>query len=230
MKLHQIFDANYPPTSLHAFLAHLPSALRAKSYPPYQLVVTTNYDDLLEQAFNQAQEPFDLLTYEAEGPYAGKFWHYAPGGEPRIVEKPNEYRDISLLARSVIFKIHGAVDRVHKGNQDSFVITEDHYIDYLTHTNISALIPVTVLEKLRNSNLLFLGYSLKDWNLRAILHNLWGEQKFKWNSWAIQRNPSELDIKLWKKRDVEMFDIALQDFVLELTKRVDALPGARGKE
>src|SRR5215510_11809744 len=42
-KLHALFDANYPATSLHQFLALLPSVLREKGYPPrYQLIVTTN--------------------------------------------------------------------------------------------------------------------------------------------------------------------------------------------
>ncbi len=70
--------------------------------------------------------------------------------------------------------------------RDSFVITEDHYIDYLTRTDISNLLPVTLAAKLRKSHFLFLGYSLRDWNLRVILHRIWGEQKLTYKSWAIQ--------------------------------------------
>ena len=40
----------------------------------------------------------------------------------------------------MILKIHGAVDRVD-AERDSYVITEDHYIDYLTRTDISNLMP-----------------------------------------------------------------------------------------
>ena len=36
----------------------------------------------------------------------------------------------------MILKIHGAVDRTDS-DRDSYVITEDHYIDYLTRTDIS---------------------------------------------------------------------------------------------
>lgn len=66
-KLHQIFDANYPPTPLHKFLASIPDIMRRKGYAPSQLIVTTNYDDLLESAFRDASEPFDLVSYVAEG-------------------------------------------------------------------------------------------------------------------------------------------------------------------
>jgi SIR2-like domain len=49
---------------IHQLLANIPSILRSCGYAPhYQLIVTTNYDDLLERAFKAAVEPFDLLTY-----------------------------------------------------------------------------------------------------------------------------------------------------------------------
>jgi len=46
--LHTLFDHDYPPTALHRFLADLPGLLaRRSSAPRHQLIVTTNYDDLL---------------------------------------------------------------------------------------------------------------------------------------------------------------------------------------
>jgi hypothetical protein len=53
-ELRGLFDADYPTTILHRFLAGLPRAVREKGYPPrYPLIVTTNYDDVLERAFHQ---------------------------------------------------------------------------------------------------------------------------------------------------------------------------------
>jgi hypothetical protein len=76
-ELRNIFDADYPPTALHHLLAKIPAILRSRGYPPrYQLVVTTNYDDLLERAFKAANEPVDLVTYVAEGEKRGKFLHW----------------------------------------------------------------------------------------------------------------------------------------------------------
>jgi len=221
-RLHFIFDADYPPTPLHRFLALLPGLLREKGYPPYQLIVTTNYDDVLERAFQEAAQPFDLVSYVAEGEHRGKFLHRLPDHEVRLIEKPNEYRDLSLEQRTVILKIHGAVDRKKAGN-DNYVITEDHYTDYLTRTDISNLIPVKLAEKLRNSSYLFLGYSLRDWNLRVILRRIWGEQQLTYQSWAVQLAPTTLDQKFWGTRGVEIIDQTLEDYIAALSVRIQKL-------
>ena len=49
-ELHEIFDADYEPSAIHAFLASLPGIQREKGFKPqFQLIVTTNYDDALER-------------------------------------------------------------------------------------------------------------------------------------------------------------------------------------
>src|SRR5919201_6837879 len=51
-ELHDIFSPGYTPSPLHRFLAGIPALMRQKgSRRPYQLIVTTNYDDALETAF-----------------------------------------------------------------------------------------------------------------------------------------------------------------------------------
>ena len=227
-ELRRLFDVDYPPTPLHQFFAALPGALRDKAYPGvHQLIVTTNYDDMLERSFRAAGEPYDLVAYVSEGEQRGKFLHELPSGEVIVIDRPNEYRALSLDERTVILKIHGAVDRVNP-ERDSYVITEDHYIDYLTHTDISNLVPVTLAARLKRSHFLFLGYALRDWNLRVILHRIWGEQKLTYKSWAVQLNPSPMDQQYWRKRDVDILDVRLEDYVLALGQRIQALPRAGG--
>jgi hypothetical protein len=113
----------------------------------------------------------------------------------------------------VILKIHGAVDRGGEIERDSYVITEDHYIDYLARGDISRLIPVTLVQILRRSHCLFLGYGLRDCNLRVILNRIWGEERLRSKSWAVQRRPDPLDKELWGKRDVQILDVSLEDYV-----------------
>jgi hypothetical protein len=228
-ELHELLDADYPSTSLTHFFANFQSILREKEYKPrYQLIVTTNYDDLIERAFRKTEEPFDLVTYVAEGEQRGKFLHLPPDGKERLIEKPNEYRSLSLKERTVILKIHGTVDRIHD-ERDSFVITEDHYIEYLTRTDISNLLPVTLAAKMRKSHFLFLGYSLRDWNLRVILYRIWGEQKLNYQSWAIQLDPHPIDRKFWVKRDVDILNIDLENYITKLRERLKELKKAGDK-
>ncbi len=211
-KLHELFDADYPPTPVHRFLASVPAMVRTLPNPQYQVIVTTNYDDALERAFEAADEEFDVVAYIAEGSDRGRFLHVKPDGEETVVERPNEYDGLSLKDRTVIAKIHGAVDRLGT-DEDSFVITEDHYIDYLARTNISNLIPASMLKKLQRSHFLFMGYSLKDWNLRVILHRIWGEKRLKSKSWSVQLDPEAIDERSWPERNVEILDVDLTDYV-----------------
>jgi hypothetical protein len=225
--LHDVFDRDYPPTRLHAFLAELPSLLVERGYRPrHPLIVTTNYDDLLEQAMTKAGQPFDLVTYMSDGDDRGKFFHTEPEGVPRRIEIPNTY-NLPIEKQPVVLKIHGAVKRNHPdADGDSYVITEDHYIDYLTRTELTNLVPATVAAKLRKSHFLFLGYGLRDWNMRVILHRIAGEQKLTYQSWAIQRNPTDLDQKFWDRRDVDILDIDLDEYVSRLYESVRQLPRA----
>ena len=140
---------------------------------------------------------------------------------------PNEYRALRPDARAVILKMHGAVDRTDpEAAWDSYVITEDHYIEYLARTDIANLVPVTLAAKLRRSHFLFLGYSMRDWNLRVILHRIWGEQELPYTSWAIQRQPTVIDEKFWSKRSVEILDVDLEEYVGGLGEAVHEPLGA----
>jgi hypothetical protein len=230
--LRTLFNADYPVTPLHELLSELPRFLRNKGYPQMQLIVTTNYDDLLERAFRVAEEPVDVVTYMTLGEERGLFLHVPPDGEPQLIKEgqANEYRGLPLdekgnLTRPVVLKLHGAVDRLD-AERDSFVITEDDYIEYLVIGDISNLIPVTLRVKLVASNFLFLGYSLRDWNLRAILHRIWAAQRAGWRSWAVQHDPDELDEEAWNKRGVQILDVSLDEYVAELRSRLDRLPVA----
>jgi hypothetical protein len=224
-QLHDVFAAEYEPTPLHRFLASLAGIVRRQADPPrdrFQLIVTTNYDDALERAFSDAGEEYDLVSYIVDGDECGRFLHRAPGEEPVVISRPNEYGALSLERRAVILKVHGAVDRDDR-DRDSFVITEDNYIDYLTRTEISSLLPVTLAAKLRQSHILFLGYSMRDWNLRAIFHRIWAERKRGYKSWAIQLDPEPIEQAFWQKRGVDILNIRLEDYVAEVERAAQTL-------
>ncbi len=218
--LRRTFDADYPPTPLHRLLAEVPEMLRRREMPPL-LVLTTNYDDALERALRERDEEYELLWYEAKrSDSCGHFIHRGAEGIVAI-ERPNEYAGLDVADRTVIVKLHGAIDRGNpKG--DSYVITEDNYIDYLSRNDIAGQIPVTIRERMSDSHFLFLGYSLRDWNLRVILQRIWGEQALDLKSWAIQREHansklSDIDRKLWADRgDVDLLYVPLDEYVTHL--------------
>jgi hypothetical protein len=199
--------------------------LRAKGYNPRPpLIVTTSYDDALERAFETAGELYDLVVYTADGERRGRFLHYPPDGKARAVERPNKYLNLSF-SRPVILKIQGTVDR-RNVDRDSFVVTEDNYVDYLGGSDVSVMLPVTIAARLRKSHFLFLSYRLREWNLRGLLRRIWGERQLSYASWAVHSALEPLERELWRVRDVEVLDARLDQYLTTLTDHVTALPEA----
>ena len=224
-RLHDVFSASYAPGPVHMFLARLQPILR-EAGKGAQVILTTNWDDALERAFDETGEEYDLVTYICTHPteHRGRFAHRAPGQSEFVpIERPNEYSGLDPRKRPVILKMHGAVVRCDTFEQDNYVITEDHYIDYLAHTDITQLLPTPIPQKLRNSHFLFLGYSMADWNLRVILRRIWGMQGLDYPSWSIQYDPDPLETRFWDDRGVTVFDIDVAEYVqrlrLELVNR-----------
>lgn len=218
--LHGVFAARYEFTVIHQFLAGLPALLeQATGTRRHQLIVTTNYDDALEQALEAAKEPFELFWYRAPSQQArGMLVHKPPDSEPRQIERANEYH-LSVEDRTVVLKIHGAVSRDEEGH-DSYVISEDDYIRFLAETSLGELIPATLLATLLNSHILFLGYSLRDWNLRVILQQIAAHRDRTLDSWAVQREVEDIDRMLWERRLVSLHEVPLETYVAELAKRI----------
>lgn len=218
-ELRRVFVHEFQPTSLHTFLAGIPKLMAERGVPVHpQLIVSTNYDDLLERTFEAAGVPYDLVYYlgqgDAEHHNQGKFVHLLPDGDRRIIEVANEYVEVTPDTRTVILKVHGAARKDE--HEDSWVITEDHYIDYLTRTNLSELMPVKLLEKLLNTHFLFLGYAMRDWNLRVILHRIWTQRDHGWQSWAVQLDPDPVDEAFWEEKGVDIQPLQLSSYIADL--------------
>jgi DNA-binding SARP family transcriptional activator len=222
-ELHALLDTDSTPTAVHRLFASLPPILRERG-APYQLLVTTSYDVALEQAFAEAGEEFDVVAYLAGGPHRGRFCHLGPDGTYRLIDLPNTYVDLSLEKRTIILKLHGQVDRSSDREWESFVVTEDDYIDYLAHADIASIVPVALAAKLRRSHFLFLGYTMADWNLRVVLNRLWGNEPLSYRSWAVQAQPMALEREFWRRRDVDVYELPLESYVAALAHHVGVEP------
>ncbi len=217
-ELHALLEQEAAPTDVHSFFAALPRLLRERGVPQ-QLIVTTSFDLALEQAFVQAGEEFDVVTYLASGRHRGRFCHITPTGDASPILVPNEYvAELALDERPVILKLHGQVERSTAREWESFVVTEDDYIDFLAETDVSGTVPASLAARLRRSHYLFLGYTMRDWNLRVVLNRLWGDNELRYRSWAVHSDPSPLEREFWRRRDVDVFDVPLVEYVTSLAR------------
>lgn len=215
------------PTHVHRFLALLPPLLRERGLP-HPLAITTGYDLALEEALLDAGEEFDVVSYLAAGRHRGRFCHVLPDGTAQPIAVPNTYAaELSLERRTVVLKLHGGIDRQPTREWESFVVTEDDYIDYLADSDIAAAVPVSLAARLRRSHVLFLGYGMREWNLRVVLSRLWQGGSLTYRSWAVVPAARPLEQQFWRERGVDLFEMPLEDYVDTLARYVGLPEGVR---
>jgi SIR2-like domain len=147
---------------------------------PFPLVITTNYDQLFEQALARA----------------GKSPH-------KSIYSPNKHRKPADCERTLdpqrpfVLKIHGDVE-----DPASIVITDEDYIQFVLRMGDKVPynpVPENVRYYLQTSPILFVGYSLKDYNLRLLFKTL------RWEidpagipqAYAIDYKPDPLILAVW---------------------------------
>jgi hypothetical protein len=232
--LRQVFSRDYPIGAIHRFLAEVPKPM---------LIVTTNYDELLERAFEEAGKPYHLVMYPDSDELAGAVLWWKPGAAEPERHAPS-LLPLNVDEATVIYKMHGSIRRAEEERKwDSFVITEEDYVRFLSRmTAKGGAIPSRFMLHIRNSSLLFLGYGLRDWNLRVMLEKLrrtfgrddavslpsdegdaealLAAQQGTKRSWAVQWRPSQLERILWDSRNVQIFDQDLSVFADALRKKM----------
>jgi len=218
-QLHDLFAEELEPGPIERFLAGLPEAARDRG-GDHQLLVTTGYGHALERAFEERGEDVDIVSFIALGPDRGKFLHRSPDGSETVVAVPNAYAELSLDERPVILRIHGGVDPRSDRGRESFVVSEDDYIGYLAQSELANVLPVTLAAKLRRSHLLFIAYPVVEWSLRVFLHRVFSDQPISYRSWAVLPGAHPIQHEFWRQRGVDLFDIALEDFVADLERRL----------
>jgi hypothetical protein len=220
------------PSSVHHSVARMPGQMRELGRECYQLVITTNYDTALERAFEALHEPYDLVVFVATGQHTGRFVH-VPWWDPdnrgsRPITVPNEYVDLPIdedgdLERTVIVKLHGGAADLGPGLpplRDNFVVTEDDHIGYLTQSPVESLVPLQILNKIRESHLLFLGYRVRDWSLRVFLQRVWGEQPLDARSWAVDPGLDVVERELWEHLGVRVVEERVADFLKQMEREL----------
>jgi hypothetical protein len=183
-------------------------ALQMLAALPFRMIITTNYDRLFDTALADAE------TRDGKRKRPLTF-----------VYSPNEKAsgDVPLdptEERPVLFKLHGDIDQA-----DSIVITEEDYITFIQRMGNPFPsvypIPENIAARMKSWSILFIGYGLKDWNLRLLLRALrWHVDPAKYGlSYSVDPFPDELIVAVLQ--DIERPVITflkedLWDFVPDL--------------
>jgi hypothetical protein len=186
-------------------------ALHMLAALPFRIVITTNYDSLFEQALSQ-------LTARDGRPSPKrpiiKIYDPTRTGSPEDVPLDPSANEPVLL------KLHGDFSR-----PESIVITEEDYIVFIQRMSTPHLHPIHefIRARMKTWPVLFIGYSLKDYNLRLLFRTL------RWNvdvanfpvSFSVDPYPDNLIVSVWQggdKKIVNFIKENLWDFVPNLYK------------
>lgn len=172
---------------------------------PLKVVLTTNYDNLMERAFSKKDKDPAKTLYQRHG-------DQEQIKIPPTIDKP------------LIYKLHGSLDDV-----DSMVITEDNYIDFLISLiEGNPKLPDAVSAIFRSDSILFIGYGLKDWNIRVLLRYFRKDNDIR--SFAVQRDLRavanhdasrewESIVLYWERKNISVYNCDALTFVRELDRR-----------
>ncbi|UBU13641.1 SIR2 family NAD-dependent protein deacylase [Nonomuraea gerenzanensis] len=126
---------------------------------PIRTFLTTNYDDFMATALLQEKSCRKNPTSTFP-----KWWD---------TEEEEPHLDLPTHEEPLIYHLHGRWDE-----PGSLVLTDDDYLTYLVNmvearaANDQPPLPSTVIRAMTSHPLLFVGYSLQDWNFRVLFHGL----------------------------------------------------------
>ena len=214
-KLREAFQVTSEPGALHTRLAAIDGI---------QLYVTTNYDDLLERAL-APRHPHVLVDRLQKGLALS-----TNSGTLEPIDRTGQDLDQRLTdpktgepSAPILFKMHGSIDRKDRKN-DSYLITEEDYVDYLGRDS-GRYIPPYINGLMQGKNLLFLGYSLEDWNVRVILRKLlFATKAGDVRCWAIVRGRSDTEQRVWQTQSLNIYPMDLLTFSDRLVAELDRHP------
>lgn len=236
--LNDILDADYAPNPVHKFCASLPAIMRENGSLPGPnplrrrlILITTNFDNVLEVAFEMAGEPYHVLTYiaaAADYEVAGRFLHRSPDGLLVVIHDGREYIGIADDAHPVIIKICGSVNRYSVNrygdsgtSYSSFVISEDDHLQFYRRADLSRALPSEISASVKNCGFLVLGQRMSGWHERALMDSLWG-QRLSYRSWVVNLNATSLETLWLARQGVDVINTNLEEYVHKLATHIES--------
>ena len=227
----QTIESNNP-NKVHELFANLFHNILNKVRPKSQLalqsplIVTTNYDNLLERAFDAVHQEYDLVYYIADGKDKGKFKHKVyKKNSANIIKDPSKYdllplhndESSSQPYHPIILKLFGTLE-------DQFVMTQNQ-LNYLASswTDDPPSDLMTRLIGAERCSILFLGYTPSDPDLQLLVNRFWKDESLLGSYLVHQSQPGELEKKIWNKKNVELIslDCSLEDFTISLQNAIE---------
>ena len=176
---------------------------------PFRIIITTNYDHLFDSALRQA-------STEDKRPKDPLIRIY----DPTRTSPPEEVPLDPSEQRPILLKLHGDIDK-----HESIVVTEEDYLIFIQRMGSPHYHPIhpNIRARINSWPVLFIGYSLKDYNLRLLFRTLrWHADVANFPlSFSVDPSPDNLIVSVWQHGEKPMVSFIQEDlwnFVPELYK------------
>jgi SIR2-like domain len=200
-----------------------------------RLILTTNFDILVERTMQSLGIPYLAISHVMTGDKWGRFLCY------ESLETSSENGSATTLKKLearlqrieednqrivLIYKMHGTSLRFRGAgfDPDSIVLTEQDYIKFLAHPDLLKIIPPKIVDILSTGRLLFLGYALEDWNFRVLMYRLQelqgGKNEERRRHWACLLDADQVEVKFWERRNVNLYLHSLDKFLAGLGQAI----------
>ncbi|MBN1876695.1 MAG: CHAT domain-containing protein [Anaerolineae bacterium] len=189
------------------------------------LYLTSNPDSFMTEALAAAGKTLDREICR---------WNERLDGLPSLFEDDPDYEPAP--DSPLVYHLFGSDEEL-----DSLVVTEDHYLDYLVRISAQMeRLPNRIWSALTNSSLLFIGYSLDDWEFRVILRGLVAtrDRRRKLKHVGVQlemANASEEETETaqtflqqyFQEADINIYWGTPEQFIAELREQMESAPAPR---
>lgn len=220
----------------------------------HYLIMTTNYDCLMEQSL---EVPFVVLTLGLKDSLVrARFGNLSsdlqaayeaanPPRSPRAFSleppSPDVLVQLGAVPRlAVVYKVHGCIsDWMDRGSgppRDSIVISDNDYVTNISRfSDNDGVIPACVSDILSSKErpyFLFMGYSLRDWNVRGMLRAVRtkragvGREDDDYGDYSVIRNFGQLEHAFFLKHNIRIIHEDLTCFSTNIDKLATERYGA----
>ncbi|WGZ92435.1 MAG: SIR2 family protein [Candidatus Thiothrix putei] len=179
------------------------------------MLISSAYDDLLEQAFTLAGKPFARLSAMIRKGNKHEVGHvqveFSDGNAAAGVYTSEQVSTLekTLADYSIIYKMRGTC-RSNGNAREALTVTESDYFSFAQNT--AAILPNYLVAQLGDLGLLFVGYRPRHWEDRLLATVLLKRRQAPEPCFRlVQTGEEPLETVFWQRRSVQPYAMDVQE-------------------
>ena len=227
------------PTRTHELIAAAARRHFQQFSKPLQdyVILTTNYDCLMEDALDRAGVDYVAITMRKSDQKV--LVRFSDGIEDHEnlsnINSEKYYPHGFFLEKAqnlvIVCKMHGCLNPRLKETDDGVIISDNDYVNYIEQMNSSqGAFPAYVRRIMQDKAFLFLGYSFADWNVRSVFQTIRKKrsENLKFRDFAVTSYLGEYEQQFFNTNNVGVLKTDLNTFteglISDLKKRKETSP------